>query len=121
MNEIIVRFDKMMGGNKKMEKREMQARYTWLGVGVGVGVGLGVGGRKMEKREMQARCDPRRTSRRTSHPAPVHLPPDPGGTLTLTPTPTPNPNPGAPLAAGGGDARLRSDRLERLGCLGPLR
>lgn len=26
MNEIIVRFDKMMGGNKKMEKREMQVR-----------------------------------------------------------------------------------------------
>ena len=26
MNEIIVRFDKMMGGNKKLEKREMQAR-----------------------------------------------------------------------------------------------
>ena len=56
MNEIIVRFDKMMGGNKKMEKREMQARYTCLGVGVGVGVG--VGARKMEKREMQARCHP---------------------------------------------------------------
>jgi ATP-dependent HslUV protease ATP-binding subunit HslU len=26
MNEIIVRFDKMMGGSKKMEKREMQVR-----------------------------------------------------------------------------------------------
>ena len=83
MNEIIVRFDKMMGGNKKMEKREMQVRDS-----------IPI----LEEAEAEKMISEEEIKRRALHAVeqegtPSNPSPDPNPNPNPNPDPDPNPNP----------------------------